>query len=60
MQVRVECPACGGEHVFHMPEGTIHMTCSVTGKIIELRCTPGGDCRVRLVEEPKPSDRQPS
>ncbi len=59
MQVRCECPACGGNHVFHMPEGTIHMTCSATGRTIEVRCTPGGDCKARLLDnsEPQPADQ---
>jgi hypothetical protein len=38
-----------------MPEGTIHMTCSVTGRTIEVRCTPGGDCKARLLDNVEPS-----
>lgn len=52
MQVRIECPACGSQHVFDMPEGTIHMTCAKTGKTIEVRLTAGGDAKPRLVEAP--------
>lgn len=57
MQVRVECPACGGNHVFDMPEGTVHMTCSRTHRVIECRLTPGGDVKTRLLDgEPSPDE----
>lgn len=51
MLVRFECPACRGTHIFDMPETTIHMTCSTTGKALELRLTPGGDVRSAVVGE---------
>lgn len=33
-----------------MPETTIHMTCSRTHKVLELRLTKGGDVKARIVE----------
>ncbi len=51
MLVRFDCPACGGSHVFDMPETTIHMTCATTAKTIQLRLTAGGDVRTALVSE---------
>lgn len=50
MQVRVNCPACGDSHVLNVPEGTIHMTCARTGRLVELTLTAGGDVKARLVE----------
>lgn len=50
MQVRVDCPACGAVHVFDMPEGTVHMTCSRTHRVLECRLTPGGDVKTRLLD----------
>lgn len=50
MQVRFECPACGGSHVFDMPETTIHMTCGTTGKTVKLRLTAGGDVKSEVVD----------
>ena len=41
MQVRFTCPACGESHVLDMPEMTIHMTCSRSGKTLELRLVGG-------------------
>jgi hypothetical protein len=36
-----------------MPETTIHMTCSQTGKAMELRLGKGGEVKVRvLADEP--------
>jgi len=53
MLIRFECPACKGSHSFDMPETTIHMTCSKTGKTIQVRVTAGGDVRTAIVgEEP--------
>ncbi len=49
MQVRFECPACHGTHVFDMPETTIHMTCAQTGQVLELRLTAGGDVKSAVV-----------
>jgi len=34
-----------------MPETTIHMTCSRTHKILELRLTAGGDVKTAVVED---------
>lgn len=50
MLVRFTCPACKGSHSFDMPETTIHMTCSKTHKVIELRLTAGGDIKSAVVE----------
>ena len=50
MQIRFKCPACGGHHVFDMPETTIHVTCATTAKVVELRVTAGGDVKSRVVE----------
>lgn len=57
MLVRFDCPACKGSHSFDMPETTIHMTCSVTGEVIELRLTAGGDVKAAVLGAPK---RKPS
>lgn len=51
MLSRFQCPACNGTHVFDMPETTIHMTCAQTGKVLELRLTPGGDIRSAVVSD---------
>lgn len=51
MQVRFDCPACKKSHVFDMPETTIHMTCSQTGKHLKLRLGLGGDVKARIVDE---------
>ena len=51
MNVRFHCPACDGHHVFDMPETTIHMTCSATHRTLELRLTPGGDVKARVLDE---------
>ncbi len=55
MQVRFECPACNGTHVFDMPETTIHMTCAKTGKVLQLRLTSGGDVRPTVVDPGNPA-----
>ena len=49
MQVRFDCPACKRSHVLDMPETTIHMTCSVTGKHLELRLGLGGEVKSKIV-----------
>jgi hypothetical protein len=51
MQVRFECPACKGSHVFDMPETTVHMTCAKTGKVLELRLTTGGDVKSKVLDD---------
>jgi len=55
MLIRFDCPACGGSHSFDMPETTIHMTCSRTHKIIQLRLTKGGDVRSSVVDGNEPA-----
>lgn len=51
MQVRFDCPACKKSHVLDMPETTIHMTCSQTGKHLELRLGGGGEVKSRIISE---------
>ncbi len=51
MQVRFDCPACKKSHVLDMPETTIHMTCSQTGKHLKLRLGLGGDVKAQIVGE---------
>lgn len=51
MLVRFDCPACGGSHSFAMPETTVHMTCSVTHKVLELRLTKGGDVKSVVLDD---------
>lgn len=51
MQVRFDCPACKQSHVLDMPETTIHMTCSRTGKHLELRLGLGGEVKAKVVDE---------
>ena len=55
MLIRFDCPACGGSHSFDMPETTIHMTCSRTHKVIQLRLTKGGDVKSSIVNGSGPS-----
>ncbi len=50
MLVRFDCPACQTSHSFDMPETTIHMTCSRTHKVLELRLTGGGDVKSRVLD----------
>lgn len=50
MQVRFKCPACGGSHVFDMPETTIHMVCGTTHRTLQLRLTAGGDVKAAIVD----------
>lgn len=56
MQVRFQCPACKGAHVFDMPETTIHMTCGKTGKSLELRLGVGGDVKARVIGQDEDED----
>ncbi|MCH9002065.1 MAG: hypothetical protein IIC02_05775 [Planctomycetes bacterium] len=51
MLVRFDCPACGGSHSFDMPETTIHMTCSRTRQVLQLRLTKGGDVKSKVVAD---------
>lgn len=51
MLVRFDCPSCGQSHSFDMPEMTIHMTCSKTHEVLELRLTKGGDVKSKVVED---------
>ncbi len=55
MLVRFDCPACGGSHSFDMPETVVHMTCSQTHKVLELKLTKGGDVRSKIVDDPEQS-----
>jgi len=52
MLIRFDCPACKQSHSFDMPETTIHMTCSRTHKVIQLRLTKGGDVNSAIVNGP--------
>jgi len=58
MQVRFQCPACKQSHVLDMPETTIHLTCSKTGKHMELRLGAGGEPKARLLDEDVPTPRK--
>lgn len=49
MQVRFTCPACNESHVLDMPETTVHMTCSKTGKTLEMRLVGGGEVKARVL-----------
>lgn len=49
MQVRFTCPACKHSHVLDMPETTIHMTCSRTGKALELVLGLGGEVKSKII-----------
>jgi hypothetical protein len=49
MQVRFTCPACKQSHVLDMPETTIHLTCSRTGKHLSLTLGLGGEVKARIV-----------
>lgn len=51
MQVRFSCPACKGSHILDMPETTIHMTCSRTGKHLALKLGLGGEVKARIVSD---------
>jgi len=41
-----------------MPETTIHMTCSQTGKHLELKLGVGGEPKVRIVDETASGDER--
>lgn len=49
MLVRFDCPACQQSHSFDMPETVIHMTCSRTHKVMQLKLTKGGDVRATIL-----------
>ncbi len=49
MWVRFTCPACEQTHQLDMPETTINMTCSQTGKTVEMRLTAGGDVKSKML-----------
>ncbi|MFO0974537.1 MAG: hypothetical protein U1A27_14020 [Phycisphaerae bacterium] len=51
MQVRFKCPACNSSHVLDMPETTIPMTCSRTGKHLQLTLGLGGEVKARIVTD---------
>jgi hypothetical protein len=36
-------------HSFDMPETIIHMTCSRTHKVMQLKLTKGGDVRAKIL-----------
>ena len=56
MLVRFDCPACGGSHSFDMPDTVVHMTCSQTHKVLELKLTKGGDVRSQIVGDIETSE----
>lgn len=56
MLVRFGCPVCGESHSFDMPETTIHMTCSRTGRVLRLKLGLGGEVRPTVVGENGESD----
>jgi len=58
MQVRFQCPACNQSHVLDMPETTIHMTCSRTGKHMELRLGAGGEPKARILNDGAPATKK--
>ncbi len=58
MQVRFQCPACNQSHVLDMPETTIHMTCSRTGKHLELRLGASGEPKARILDEDDPAPQK--
>ena len=49
MQVRFTCPACKMSHVLDMPETTIHLTCSRTGKPLMLKLGLGGEVKATII-----------
>ena len=51
MQTRFLCPACKSNHVLDMPETTIPITCSKTGRHLILDLGVGGEPRVTLLNE---------
>lgn len=58
MQVRIDCPACGGVHVFDMPEGVIYMTCARTGLSVKVKLTGTGDPKATLEEQEAGSEAE--
>mgnify|MGYP001489252764 CR=1 FL=1 len=60
MQVRFTCPACKQSHVLDMPETTIHMTCSLTGKHLQLRLVGGGEVKAVIVGADNESETEES
>lgn len=58
MQVRFQCPACKQSHVLDMPESTIHMTCSQTGKLLELVLGISGEVKPRILEGDDSRDKK--
>jgi len=54
MQVRFTCPACKGTHIIDMPETTIHMTCSLTGKHLKMTLGLGGEVKAKIVTDGEP------
>ncbi len=56
MQVRFKCPACKQSHVLDMPETTIHMTCSVTGKHLEMRMS-NSEVKARIIGEAEEAEK---
>lgn len=62
MWVRFTCPACEQTHQLDMPETTINMTCSQTGKTVEMRLTAGGDVKSKMLgpeeEAGEPTEEQ--
>jgi hypothetical protein len=60
MQVRFDCPACKKSHVLDMPETTIHLTCSQTGKHLELRLVSGGEVKSRIISDNGEKDSEES
>jgi len=50
MLTRFKCPACGGHHVYDMPETTVFATCSRTGKALQLKLGIGGDVKAAIVD----------
>lgn len=59
MWVRFTCPACEQTHQLDMPETTINMTCSQTGKTVEMRLTAGGDIKSKMLD-PKEEAGEPT
>ncbi|MCK6482958.1 MAG: hypothetical protein HUU22_16310 [Phycisphaerae bacterium] len=51
MQTRFYCPACRSHHVLDMPETTIHITCSRTGKHLRLDLGVGGEPVVKILAD---------
>lgn len=56
MQTRFLCPACKSHHVLNMPETTIHITCSKTGRHLRLDLGVGGEPQVTLLTDDGETD----